>query len=193
MTASPIPWIERYAQAKGYKYAADADERWVRAWEPYTTLKTPDRYEHVLEATGSIGSLTIARFLVGPYGAWIAIAQDVRVTAKAAVSSDGLFVFGETADLISVRRRGTGDALFDRAFASYADSGTELATAVTPSVRKLLLTWRTPIHAELRSGRLHPRALCSLGADVDSLSWLVRAIHLFGDKAAKHASSPKSS
>jgi hypothetical protein len=189
--ASPVPWIEQYAQAKGYRYAPDADERWVRAWEPYTTLKTPDRYEHVLEATGSIGSLTIARFLVGPYGAWIAIAQDVRVKAKAAVSSDGLFVFGETADLISVRRRGTGDATFDRAFASYADSDADLATAVTPSVRKLLLTWRTPIHAELRPGGFI-LAPVSLSADVDSLSWLVRAIHLFGDKAAKAAPASKS-
>jgi hypothetical protein len=188
VTASPVPWIEQYAAAKGYKYAADADERWIRAWEPYATLKTPDRYEHVLEATGSIGSLTVARFLVGPYGAWIGIAQDVRVTAKAAVSSDGLFVYGESPELVVPRRRWTGDAAFDRVFASYADSDGELATAVTPSVRKLLLTWRTPIHAELRPGGF-VLAPVSLGADAESLSWLIRAIHLFGEKAAKHRAS----
>jgi hypothetical protein len=185
VTAAPIPWIEQYAAAKGYKYAADADERWIRAWEPYATLKTPDRYEHVLEATGTIGSLTVGRFLVGPYGAWIGIAQDVRVTAKAAVTSDGLFVFGETPDLISIRRRDTRDPAFDRAFASYADSDAELAAAVTPSVRRLLLTWQTPIHAELRPGGF-VLAPVSLGADRESLSWLLRAIHLFGEKAAKH-------
>lgn len=192
MVATPVPWIEQYARAKGYKYAADADERWIRAWEPYATLKTPDRYEHVLEATGSIGSLTIARFLVGPYGAWIGIAQDVRVTAKAAVTSDGLFVYGESPDLIPIPRRWSGDPAFDRVFSSYAASDAELAAAVTPSVRKLLLGWRTPVHAELRPGGF-VLAPVSLGADPEALSWLVGAIHLFGEKAAKHTSAPPAS
>ncbi len=188
MAATPIAWIEQYAAAKGYKYEADADERWIRAWEPYATLKSPDRYEHVLEATGTIGSLTLARFVVGDYGAWIGIAQDVRVTAKAAVSSDALFVFGETPDLIALPRRATGDAAFDRAFASYAESDGELATAVTPSLRRLLLTWRTPIHAELRPGGF-VLAPVALAADAESLSWLTAAVHLFGEKAAKRTTS----
>ena len=77
---------------RGLRYEADADERWLRAWEPYTTLKMPVRYEHALYATGSGGSITIARFSVptevmAPSGgvaevdasAWICIAQDLRI------------------------------------------------------------------------------------------------------------------
>ena len=57
----------------------------MRAWEPYATLRVPLRYEHVLESTGDVGSLTIARLVVeSGASAWIAIAQDTRVTGRAA-------------------------------------------------------------------------------------------------------------
>ena len=90
-------WIEQFAAQRGLRYEADADERWLRAWEPYTTLKVPMRYEHALHATGGTGSLSIARAVVelpappppappqaNEVGTWIAIVQDVRMKAKAA-------------------------------------------------------------------------------------------------------------
>ena len=196
MSVQPAPWIAAYAARKGLKYQPDADERWLRVWEPYTTLKTPIRYEHALEATGESGSLSIARMFVpaavmGPSGwaegeasAWIAIAQDVRISARAAATCDVGRVFGESIDLVTLPRRATGDAAFDHVYASFAPSDEELANAITPSLRKLTLGWRVPLHLELRPGGFI-LAPVALRADPDSLSWLVRAVHLFGEKAAK--------
>src|SRR5688500_10573842 len=100
----PLHWIEAFASARGLRYEPEADERWLRAWEPYTTLKVPFRYEHALHATGGSGSISIARAVleiptappppgvpVPPpveYGSWIAIVQDERIKARAAVTSD---------------------------------------------------------------------------------------------------------
>ena len=52
----PLYWIDAIARQRGLRYEPDADERWLRAWEPYTTLKVPFRYEHALSATGGSGS-----------------------------------------------------------------------------------------------------------------------------------------
>ena len=190
-------WIAEYAAAHGLKYELDADERWLRAWEPYVTLKTPTRYAHALSSTGSGGSLTIARFSVpaeamGPgdaaatpeVSAWIVIAQDVRMTGRAATTSDPGRIFSEGPELVSVPRRTTGDAAFDRVFSSFAPSEAELDAAITPSSRKLLLGWRIAVHVEVRPGGFIV-APVALPADPTSLSWLVSAVHVFGDKAAK--------
>ena len=180
----------------------EADERWLRAWEPYTTLKTPSRYEHALYATGSAGSLTLARFCVptevmAPSGgvaeveasAWICIAQDPRMgEGHAALTNDPGRIFSENVDLISMPRHATGDGLFDRTFASFAQSKDELGLAVSPSLRKLLLSWNVPVHAEIRKGGFVV-APVSLGPDPASLSWLAHAAHVFGDKAAKRPAS----
>jgi hypothetical protein len=198
VSVTPAPWIAQYAARKGLRYQPDADERWLRVWEPYTSLKTPIRYEHALEATGESGSLSIARMFVsaavmGPNGwgegeasAWVAIAQDVRIAARAAATSDVGRVFGESIDLVTLPRRATGDAAFDHVFASFAVSAAELAQAITPSLRKLTLGWRLPLHFELRPGGFI-LAPVALRADAESLSWLVRAVQLFGEKAAKRA------
>src|SRR5215471_13100785 len=106
-------WIASFAQQRGLRYEPDADERWLRAWEPYTTLKTPIRYEHALHATGGTGSVSIARAIIellpprspkslapAACGTWMAIVQDVRMTAKAAVTSDFSGPFAESVDLI---------------------------------------------------------------------------------------------
>jgi hypothetical protein len=192
-----IGWIAEYAASRGLKYEPEADERWLRAWEPYVTLKTPVRYAHALLSTGSAGSLSIARFSVptevaAPGGgattveasAWIVIAQDMRMQGRAAMTSDPSRIFSENPELISVTRRATGDAAFDHAFFSFAPSDADLQTAVTPSLRKLLLGWRIPVHVEVRPGGFIV-APVALGADPTSLSWLVSAVHVFGDKAAK--------
>ncbi|MBX3185984.1 MAG: hypothetical protein KF819_03170 [Labilithrix sp.] len=195
----PVYWIEAFATQRGLRYEADADERWLRAWEPYTTLKVPIRYEHALHATGGAGSISIARAVVEmapppppalqattEVGTWIAIVQDPRLTAKAATTSDFGGVFGEPLELASMTRRPTGDAAFDHVFASFAESGDELARALTPSVRKLLAGWRVPVHAELRPGGF-VLAPISVSADDKGLAWMLNAVHLFGEKAAKHA------
>ena len=198
----PVYWIEAFAAQRGLRYTPDADERWLRAWEPYTTLKVPFRYEHALEATGGTGSVTIARAVVervmpppppgvpappSEMGTWIAIVQDVRLTAKAATTSDFGGIFGEPLEIATMTRRPTGDAAFDHVFASFASTDADLATAITPSLRRLLLSWRIPVHAEIRPGGfiLAPVAVT---ADDRGLAWLLGAVHLFGEKANKHVS-----
>lgn len=195
----PIYWIEQFASQRGLRYEADADERWLRAWEPYTTLKVPIRYEHALLATGGTGSLSIARAVVElaplpppalqqprEVGTWIAIVQDVRMSAKAATTSDFGGVFGESLELASMVRRQSGDPAFDHVFASFAESSDEIAKALTPSIRKLLLGWRVPVHAEMRPGGF-VLAPVSLSADERGLAWMLNAVHLFGEKATKVA------
>lgn len=197
--AGPIYWIEQFAAQRGLRYEADADERWLRAWEPYTTLKVPIRYEHALHATGGSGSLSIARAVVElppppppappratEVGTWIAIVQDVRMTAKAATTSDFNGVFGEPLELASMVRRASGDAAYDHVFASFAETADDLAKALTPSIRKLLLGWRVPVHAEFRPGGF-VLAPVSVSADDKGLAWMLNAVHLFGEKATKLA------
>jgi hypothetical protein len=195
----PLYWIEAFAQQRGLRYEPDADERWLRAWEPYTTLKVPFRYEHALHATGGGGSISIARAVLEmpappspgrtslpapEVGTWIAIVQDVRIQAKTAVTSDFGSVFAESLDLISMPRMPTGDPAFDHVFASYAPDAKALAGGITPSVRKLLLGWRVPVHAETRPGGFI-LAPVTLTADDRGLAWMLDAVHLFGEKATK--------
>ena len=127
----PLYWIDTFARSRGLRYEPEADERWLRAWEPYTTLKVPFRYEHALHATGGSGSISIARAVlevpspvVTPHalpayevGSWIAIVQDVRIKARAAVTSDFGSPFAEPLDLVTMPRLATGDAAFDAVFA----------------------------------------------------------------------------
>ncbi len=195
----PIYWINAFAQARGLRYESDADERWLRAWEPYTTLKVPVRYEHALHATGERGSISVARAVldtappnpppgVSPamyeIGTWIAIVQDERIQAQAAVTSDFATPFAEPLELVTAKRRPSGDPAFDHVFASFAASDEELARAVTPSVRRLLLSWRIPVHAETRAGGFI-LAPVALGADERGLAWMFDAVHFFGGKATK--------
>jgi hypothetical protein len=194
----PLYWIDAFARSRGLRYEPEADERWLRAWEPYTTLKVPFRYEHALHATGGSGSISIARAVLdmgaGPaaapsmpayeVGTWIAIVQDVRITAKAAVTSDFGSPFAEPLDLVSMQRLSTGDAAFDHVFASFSATPEDLATGITPSVRRLLLSWRVPVHAETRAGGFI-LAPVSLSPDERGLGWMLDAVHLFGEKATK--------
>lgn len=204
----PQAWLTAYAARKGLAYEPDADERWIRAWEPFTTIRTPIRYEHALSATGGSGSITIARFVVelaappdvpdampSEAAAWIAIVQDVRLEAHARAAATCDFapdrtgvlrprVFGDPLDLITMPRRSTGDAAFDHAFASFAPTAEDLARAITPSVRKLTLGWRIPLHFEVRPGGFI-LAPTLLAPDGQSLSWLLGAAQFFGEKAAK--------
>jgi hypothetical protein len=177
-------WLATYATRMGLRYSPEGDERWIRAWEPYATLRTPVRYEHLLEATENARSVTVAR-LVTEQGAsaWIAIAQDDRTHARAAATSDPTDVFREPGELVSLPRRHTGDATFDQVFATFSPSDEELAAAITPGVRRLTLSWQTPVHFEVRPGG-YVIAPVALGADEESLSWLLRAVRAFGDKTA---------
>ncbi len=198
---APLYWIEAFAYARGLRYEAVADERWLRAWEPYTTIKVPFRYEHALHATGTHGSLSIARAVLelpphpmaGPQGrpsevgTWIAIVQDVRIASQAATTSDFGSPFAEPLELVTMPRRATGDAAFDHVFASFAKSDEELHKAITPSVRKLLASWRAPAHAEIRPGGF-VLAPVSAPPDDKGLLWMLQAVHLFGEKATKLAS-----
>lgn len=183
-------------QARGLRYEAEVDERWMRVWEPYTTLKIPVRYEHALSTTGAIGSLTIARMVqlreeirgaqptIFELGAWIAIAQDERIRGKVAASNEAKSPFAESPELVETSRHRTGDAAFDAVFAAFGTSREAVAEAIGPSVRKLVLGWRVPLHFEIRHGGF-VLAPVALGRDPRSLGWLVDAVHWFGDKAAK--------
>lgn len=193
----PVAWIEAFAAQRGLRYEADADERWLRAWEPYTTLKVPVRYEHALHATGGSGSISIARAVVElpvppqPHpmrpteaGTWIAIVQDVRMIAKVATTSDLGGIFGEPLELAGMVRRATGDAAFDHVFATFAESDEAVREGITPSLRRLLLSWRIPVHVEIRQGGF-VLAPVSVAADPPGLSWVLGAVHMFGEKATK--------
>jgi hypothetical protein len=186
----PQAWLAAYAQRFGLSYEPDADERWLRAWEPFITLKTPLRYEHALLATGQAGSITIARFVVSmgdaEAAAWVAIAQDGRLggDAHAAAASDPSSTFAEPIDLVTLPRRASGDPAWDRVFAAFAATDADIERAVTPSLRKLTLSWRIPLHFEVRPGGF-VLAPVSLAADAQSLGWLIGAAQFFGDKAAK--------
>lgn len=192
-------WIEAFATQRGLRYEAEADERWLRAWEPYTTLKVPIRYEHALHATGGSGSISIARAIVelpvppqpNPMrpteaGTWIAIVQDVRMTTKVATTSDFGGIFGEALELATMTRRSTGDPAFDNVFATFAEADADVASGITPSLRRLLLSWRVPVHAEIRPGGF-VLAPVTVGADPNGLAWMLNAVHLFGEKATKLA------
>jgi hypothetical protein len=198
---TPFAWLPEFAGRYGFRYEAHADERWLRAFEPFITLRTPHRYEHALHATGERGSVSIARFVVSgvaplPGGetrpweqsCWVAFAQDERIEGRAAVTNDRGSVFAEPRELVPLPAFRTGDPVFDGAFASFADRGADAARVVPPSLRKLLLVWRTPVHAELRPGAFVV-APVALGADAASLAWFLSALVLFGDKAAKRNSA----
>lgn len=193
----PVYWIADYAARAGLRYEPDADERWLRVWEPYATLKTPLRYEHALDLPLPTGSMMIARFELpssapeasgawkpkGPES-WIVVAQDERlIGGRVAGTSDAGNVFGEPLDLVPLARRATGDEAFDHVFASFVEAPDDIAR-VTPSLRKLLLAWRAPVHFELRRGGFI-LAPVAVRADVPGLAWLVQAAQLFADKAAK--------
>lgn len=197
----PLYWIDAFAQRRGLRYEPEADERWLRAWEPYSTLKVPYRYEHALHATGQGGSLSIARAVLElpapqiqtavpmpppEVGSWIAIVQDVRITTKAAVTSDFGSAFAEPLELVAMLRLATGDPAFDHVFASFAASPEDLGAAITPSLRRLLLSWRVPVHAETRPGGFI-LAPVSLSPDERGLAWMFEAVDLFGAKATKAA------
>ena len=187
--ASAVPWLADLAAHRGLRYEPDADERWLRMWEPFATLRVPIRYEHSLQSTGSIGSLTLARLVVSAQdgreaSSWIAIAQDVRVEAVAAATCDLGGVFGEPLHLVTMPRRATRDPSFDAVFATFAPAAEDVDRALTPSLRRLVLSWRTPLHLETRPGGFIV-APVALPADPRSLSWFLRAIQLFGEKAAK--------
>ena len=189
-------WLGAYAEKHGLAYEPEADERWLRAFEPFVTLRTPIRYADALHATGERGSVSIARLLIEPSSAtpggtepsaWIVFSQDDRLPgARAAAASDPppTSPFAEGADLVSLPKRLTGDPVFDRTFAAYAPTDRDLAEAITPSLRKLVLSWRTPLHFEVRPGAF-VLAPVALSADQASLSWLLGAVQLFGEKAAK--------
>jgi hypothetical protein len=197
----PLDWLSSWASRAGLSYEPEADERWLRAFEPFATLRTPIRYEHAVHAIGKSGSLSIARLVVSnegrtPHGSeaatWIAFVQDFRMEgARIAATNDydvpnarRASFFAEPMDLISMPRRQSGEPAFDYAFASFATSQEQVNLALTPSLRRLVLGWRIPLHFEVRPGSFVV-APVSLGADPQSLAWLVGAVQFFGEKAAK--------
>ncbi len=185
--ADSVPWLADFALRAGLTYEPEPDERWLRVWEPYVTMRNPIRYEHALGATGTTNALTIARFVLTPREGfavgdegWIAIAQDERLRGTAAATNDLNPIFRD--DATSLPRRATGDAAFDGVFGSFAESDAALA-CISPSIRKLALGWNAPIHFEVRTGGfvLAPTAL---RPDAQSLAWLLDAARVFANKAA---------
>jgi hypothetical protein len=188
MNIRPVHWIESAAMARGLRYEPEADERWLRAWEPYATIRVAHSYTHALHATGDEGSLSLSRMSVhtamGEAACWCAIVQDARMLGSVAITSDRHSPFGESADLMALPVRLTGDTLFDARFSVFAKDAAEVPHAITPSLRKLLMHWNTPLHLELRPGGcvLVPVAV---RADAAGLNWILDAVKVLGDKAAK--------
>jgi hypothetical protein len=191
--AGPVWWIADFAARAGMRYEPEVDERWLRVWEPFVTLKTPIRYEHALHSTGTSAAISIARFVLAPRPgwtigdeAWIAFVQDEAMTGpRAAATSDAGGIFGDT--VTSLPRQFSRDPAFDSVFTSFAESEDALAKAVTPSLRKLTMGWRTPVHFEIKAGGfvLSPVAL---RPEPQSLAWLTSAARFFDEKAKKRSS-----
>ena len=187
--AESVAWVADFAMRAGLRYEPDPDERWIRVWEPYVTLRTPVRYEHALSATGTTSALTVARFVLAPRAGyavgdegWIAIGQDERLAGTAAATSDAGSIFRDEATSLS--RRATGDPAFDAVFASYGETDAVVAQVLNPSVRRLALEWRTPVHFEIRRGGFI-LAPVALRPDAPSLTWLLDAARVLANKAAK--------
>jgi hypothetical protein len=190
-----VPWIAHFAATRGFRYEPDADERWMRVWEPFATLRVPIRYEHALSATGDIGSITLSTIVQevpAPHlhsgkrevAAWLAIVQDERIKGKFAITSDRHLLFGEPLDLVSMQRQSGGDAWFDGIFATFGQTQEAVTEALTPSLKKLVMGWQTPLHAEVRPGGF---VLCAVALPPDhaGLAWLADATTQFGAKATK--------
>jgi hypothetical protein len=190
MTRFSIPWIEAAALARGLHYEPEADERWLRAWEPYTTIRIAQNYSHALLATGDQGSVTLSRMTVitprGEFACWCAVVQDARIQSSVALTNDRMSPFAEASNMITVPRGATGDPQFDAEFAAYSRAAVDGRLAVSPSLRKLLLRWNTPVHLELRAGGfvLLPT---TVRADAAGLHWMLDAVKVVGDKAVKGA------
>lgn len=193
---TPVPWIEAFAAHRGYRYEPDAEEGWLRAWEPFRTLRVALRYEHALHGTGEAISITLARMIVSvptivdpaqhvEYATWIGIAQDARFTVAAAMSSDRQSVFREDPQLMSLPIARTGDPSFDAIFSVFAAAGADASRAISPSLRRLLLSFQTPLHADIRAGG-YIFAPVALGFDPASLAWLDQAMFSFADKGTKY-------
>ena len=102
--AEAVPWLADFALRAGLSYEPEPDERWLRVWEPYVTLRNPIRYEHAVSTTGTTSALTIARFVLTPRPGfavgdegWIAIAQDERIRGKVAATNDANPIYRDDA------------------------------------------------------------------------------------------------
>jgi hypothetical protein len=187
--ADSVAWLQDFALRAGLRYEPDPDERWLRVWEPYVTLRTPIRYEHALSSTGTTTALTVARFVLAPRSGfavgdegWIAVAQDERMLgSRVAATNDPSPIFRD--EDISLPHRRVGDAAFDAAFSTYAATDTDLAV-LNSSVRKLVLGWNAPLHLEIRQGG-YILAPTGLRPDPASLSWLLEAAGVFAAKVSK--------
>src|SRR5688500_6008267 len=109
--------MEACANARGLRYDAAADQRWLRAREPDGSISIA---RAVLELPKHPMSPPAAP--EPELGTWIAIVQDIRVKAQAATTSDLGSPFAEPMELVSMQRMATGDAAFDHVFATFAKS-----------------------------------------------------------------------
>jgi hypothetical protein len=187
--AEAVPWLTDFALRAGLKYEPEPDERWLRVWEPFVTLRNPIRYEHALSTTGMTSALTVARFVLAPREGlagdegWIAVGQDERLVAPTgivAATSDTSPVFRDETGL---PHRLTGDAEFDATFATFAESD-GVAAVLNAGLRRLALGWHAPIHFEIRPGG-YVLVPIALRPDPQSLAWLLDAARVFANKAAK--------
>ncbi len=185
--AEAVPWLVDFALRASLKYEPEPDERWLRVWEPYVTLRNPIRYEHALSSTATTTALTVARFVLAPRDGyavgdegWIAVGQDERLKGHAAATSDVSPIFRD--DAVSLPQQRTGDPAFDRVFATFAPDEVQ-AQLVNGSVRKLALGWGAPIHFEIRAGG-YVFVPIAARPDPASLAWVIDAARVFADKAS---------
>jgi hypothetical protein len=191
MDREPLPWLAQYAESTKLRYEPEADERWIRVWEPLLTVAPAYGFSNALSMTSDERSVTMARMMTEGFGrrlyAWAAFVQDTRVLSRlgtpVATTSDANSPFCASQVAGSTRRM-TGDQAFDQVFRSYAAEEAMLGARLGTGVRSLLLGWRVSLHLEVRNEGF-ALVFPQLPADPPSIAWMFDAIVLLGRKIAE--------
>lgn len=172
------------------RYDADPDERPLRVFEPFVTLRRPRRYEHMLHVVRDAGSLWLGRVKVEIEGqrscaeSWIALGQGRHFGSAAAASRHDPTPFNQDAHDADLAPQTMPYPDFAAAFHVFAESRADARDAIPRGLQELMLGWGLPLHCELRPD-IFVLAPVTLPFDEPSLTWLLAAAKLFGTTAAQ--------
>lgn len=152
-----VAWVKH----KGWPYQLWPDLTWYSSWEPFETIVAPSRYFNavqvpiqgahavVVEPWNALGDITpLGRTL-------LAFVEHPGLFYRASCRTGGSYLTRVAyLDGSKPIRQFVGDPEWDDSIETFADSPLDAARALTPSLRKLLLSWHFEGHLEIRKGRL---------------------------------------